>query len=135
MTLTADQQEVIRWLCPDGPEASGDQTPAQALNLAISSSWACEFDGIPIRPRGSGSRRAGGLMEWEPKPLEIKDGPIGAEEPTAAEIEAARRDWEQMDPETRAEIESIERTVELEVARVESGGRWIARKRRPPPIR
>ena len=41
-------------------------------------------------------------MEWEPKPLEIEGRLIGAEEPTAAEIEAARRNWEQMDPETRA---------------------------------
>ena len=63
--------------------------------------WACEFDGIPIRPEEA-VRAAGGLMEWEPKPLEIEGGPVGAEEPTEAETDAARRNWERMSPETRA---------------------------------
>ena len=100
MTLTADQQEVIRRLCPNGPQASGDQSPEQALDPAVVSVVAvCEADGIPA-PAEADVRAAlegGDGRSWTPEPLDVGDCPIGEEEPTEAEIEAARRNWEQMD--------------------------------------
>jgi hypothetical protein len=102
----ADQQEVIRRLCPNGPQASGDQTPEQALNLAVLSVVAvCEFDGIPA-PSQADVRAAleggDGRRSWTPKPLDVGDGPIGEEEGTPAEWEAQRLRAEKATPEMKA---------------------------------
>ena len=54
--------------------------------------------------------------------LDVGNGPIGEEEPTDEEIEAARRNSEQTDPKTRAELVPSDRSVPVTTAH---GDDWL----------
>jgi hypothetical protein len=82
-----------------------------------------------------------------PEPLKITDGQVGAEEPTEQEIEQARRNWDQMSAQDRAELEQIDREIEQslygEISEADfkafehprgRGGKWIETLERPPAI-
>ena len=112
---------MIRRLWPNGPQASGDQMPEQALSLTVLSVIAvCEFDGIPA-PSQADVRAAleggDGRRSWTPKPLDVGDGRIGAEEGTPAEWEAQRQRVEKASPEDKLLAAEINQYAEDAVKR------------------